>query len=119
MTVRHISEVHDVHIRLPIFVATEESQHHWKNNVRQLHMNLLRDESKTIQVEVWLGDGFCGSMGFHGVFFFGGGKTWGMNQDSHQFAPENRPAPKRKRSYSNHPFLGAFAVSFREGRTWA
>ena len=22
-------------------------------------------------------------------------------------APENRPGPKRKRSYSNHPFLGA------------
>ena len=31
------------------------------------------------------------------------------------FAPENRPGPKRKRSYSNHPFSGALAVSFREG----
>ncbi len=30
-------------------------------------------------------------------------------------APENRPfnAPKRKQSYSKHPFPGAFAVSFR------
>ena len=43
-------------------------------------MNLLRDESKTIQVEVWLGDGLCGSMGFDGMdfcspflFFVGGG----------------------------------------------
>ena len=32
-------------------------------------------------------------------------------------APENRPKPNRKQSYSNHPFLGAFAVSFREGTT--
>ena len=33
-------------------------------------------------------------------------------------APENRPKrPKRKLSYSNHPFSGAFAVSFREGKT--
>ena len=30
-------------------------------------------------------------------------------------APENRPKPNRKHSYSNHPFSGAFAVSFREG----
>ena len=30
-------------------------------------------------------------------------------------APRNRPGPKRKRSYSNHPFSGAFAVRFREG----
>ena len=30
-------------------------------------------------------------------------------------SPESRPSPKRKRSYSNHAFLGAFAVSFREG----
>ena len=32
-------------------------------------------------------------------------------------ASENRPGPKRKQSYSNHPSLGAFAVSFREGIT--
>ena len=32
-----------------------------------------------------------------------------------QFAPENRPKPKRKGSSSNHQFSGAFAVSFREG----
>ena len=31
--------------------------------------------------------------------------------------PENRPKPNRKGSYSNHPFSGAFAVSFREGGT--
>ena len=30
-------------------------------------------------------------------------------------APENRPTPKRKGSSSNHPFSGAFDVSFREG----
>ena len=30
--------------------------------------------------------------------------------------PENRPGPNRKGSYSNHPFSGAFAVSFREGK---
>ena len=30
-------------------------------------------------------------------------------------APENRPFAKRKRSYSNHPFLGAFAVFLKEG----
>ena len=28
-------------------------------------------------------------------------------------APENRPGPKRKQSYSNHPFLGAMLVSGR------
>ena len=33
-------------------------------------------------------------------------------------APENRPKPNRKGSYSNHPFSGAFAVSLREGRPW-
>ena len=33
-------------------------------------------------------------------------------------APENRPKPKRKQSYSNHPFSGAFAVSFREGSSF-
>ena len=70
MTVYHISDIHN---RLHnIFVAMEESQHFSKNNVRQLHMNLLRDESKTIQVEVWLGDGLCGSIGFDGLFFGGG-----------------------------------------------
>ena len=32
-------------------------------------------------------------------------------------APENRPfAPKGKASSSNHPFPGAFAVIFREGK---
>ena len=31
------------------------------------------------------------------------------------FANENRADPKRKGSYSNHPFSGAFDVSFREG----
>ena len=35
--------------------------------------------------------------------------------ETNQIAPENRPKPNRKGSYSNHPFLGAFAVSFREG----
>ena len=32
-------------------------------------------------------------------------------------APESRPKPNRKGSYSNsnHPFLGAIYVSFREG----
>ena len=30
-------------------------------------------------------------------------------------AAENRLKPKRKRWYSNHPFSGAFVVSFREG----
>ena len=35
-----------------------------------------------------------------------------------QFAPENRPfAPKRKGSSSKHPYSGAFAVSFREGKS--
>ena len=34
-----------------------------------------------------------------------------------KFAPENRPGPKRKQSYSNHPFSGALAVSFREGNS--
>ena len=33
-------------------------------------------------------------------------------------APENRPGPERKQSYSNHPFSGAFAVSFREGNSY-
>ena len=32
-----------------------------------------------------------------------------------QFANENRPIPKRKRSYSNHPFFRGKNVSFREG----
>ena len=31
-------------------------------------------------------------------------------------APENRPGPNRKGSSPNHPFSGAFAVSFREGK---
>ena len=30
-------------------------------------------------------------------------------------APENRPSQKETRKYSNHPLLGALAVSFREG----
>ena len=29
-------------------------------------------------------------------------------------APENRPGPKRKRSYSNHPIVRCENVSFRE-----
>ena len=32
-----------------------------------------------------------------------------------KFAPARLRHPKRKQSYSNHPFSGAFAVSFREG----
>ena len=32
-------------------------------------------------------------------------------------APENRPGPKEKRSYSKHQFSGTLAVSFREGYT--
>ena len=31
------------------------------------------------------------------------------------FAPENRPKPNRKGSYSNHPFFRGENVSFREG----
>ena len=34
--------------------------------------------------------------------------------ESYHFRSENGSSPKRKRSYSNHPFSGAFAVSFRE-----
>ena len=34
-------------------------------------------------------------------------------------APENRPKPNRKGLYSNHPFVGAMAVSFREGKRLA
>jgi len=30
-------------------------------------------------------------------------------------APENRPGPKRKQSYSNHPFSGAMLVLGRVG----
>ena len=32
--------------------------------------------------------------------------------------PEHSPGPKRKQSYSNHPFSGAFAGSFREGNSF-
>ena len=32
-----------------------------------------------------------------------------------KFAPARLRHPKRKQSYSNYPFSGAFAVSFREG----
>ena len=42
-----------------------------------------------------------------------------LPETNSNFATENRPGPKRKRSYSNHPFLGAFAVSFREGTLFA
>ncbi len=38
-----------------------------------------------------------------------------LPETNSEFTPENRLGPKRKRSYSNHPFSGAFAVSFREG----
>ena len=38
-----------------------------------------------------------------------------LPETNSNFAPENRPKPNRKGSYSNHPFLGAKAVSFREG----
>ncbi len=35
-----------------------------------------------------------------------------LPETNSKFAPENRPKrPKRKRSYSNHPFSGVFAVS--------
>ena len=30
-----------------------------------------------------------------------------LPENNSQFAPENRPKPNRKVSYSNHPFLGA------------
>ena len=33
--------------------------------------------------------------------------------ETNEFAPENRPGPNRKRSYSNHPFSGAMLVSGR------
>ncbi len=33
--------------------------------------------------------------------------------ETNMFAPENRPGPKRKRSYSNHPFPGATLFSGR------
>ena len=36
--------------------------------------------------------------------------------ETNQNAPENKPIPNRKGSYSNHPFSGALAVSFREGK---
>ena len=35
-------------------------------------------------------------------------------QTNSSFAPENRVGPKGNESSSNHPFSGAFAVSFRE-----
>ena len=34
------------------------------------------------------------------------------------FSPPKIGHPKRKQSYSSNPFLGAFAVSFREGNCW-
>ena len=42
-----------------------------------------------------------------------------LPETNSKFAPENRPKLNRKGSYSNHPFLGAFAVSFREGTSWS
>ena len=39
-----------------------------------------------------------------------------LPETNSKFAPENRPfAPKGNETSSNHPFLGASAVSFREG----
>ena len=40
-----------------------------------------------------------------------------FSEQTKQFAPGNRPKPKRKGSSSNHPFSDAFAVSFREGNS--
>ena len=40
-----------------------------------------------------------------------------LPETNSKFAPGNRLNPKKgKRSYSNHPFSGAFAVRFREGK---
>ena len=40
-----------------------------------------------------------------------------LPETNSKFAPENRPKRPQKetRKYSNHPFSGALAVSFREG----
>ena len=35
-----------------------------------------------------------------------GGWSYHTLPETNMFAPENRPGPKRKRSYSNHPFSG-------------
>ena len=35
-----------------------------------------------------------------------------------KIAPENKPGPKRKRSYANHPFFRCEHVSFREGKNF-
>jgi len=44
------------------------------------------------------------------------GHVHSLKPNSKFFVAENRPeTPKRKGSSSNHPFSGAFAVSFREG----
>ena len=49
----------------------------------------------------------------NGAPLFGGGKNTPCKLTQNALA--NRPGPKRKQSYFNHPFSGAFAVSFREG----
>ena len=41
-----------------------------------------------------------------------------LPETNSHFALENRPGPKRKQSYSNHPFSDALAVSFREGNNY-
>ena len=46
------------------------------------------------------------------------GRSWSEMNPSPKLtakAPEHRPGPKRKRSYSNHPWLQVRAISFREG----
>ena len=42
-------------------------------------------------------------------------KNGTLPETNSEFAPENRPGPKRKGSSSNHQFSGAMLVSFREG----
>ena len=46
-------------------------------------------------------------------------KSWRttLPKTNSEFTTENRPGPKRKRSYSNHPFSGAMLVSGR-AITW-
>ena len=47
--------------------------------------------------------------------FFGGNShsLFTFPETNSKFAPENRPGPKRKRSYSNHPCSGAM-IGFSE-----
>ncbi len=67
------------------------------------------------------------SVSFQGLFLIrslGRFRNLPWNQEIHYGIPSLRLTvrpwkigyPKRKRSYSNHPFSGAFAVSFREGK---